>query len=126
MVGRDHRYPVGPRGLNAPLRGRVEVLDVDQVDGAAGAGVRDEVAVAVAGWMPVDEFASQLAITLEDGASFNTVAGLVINRAKNLPHLGQHLKIDGWNFEIIDMDGKRIDKILVSKAIANTDSHESL
>lgn len=100
-------------------------FDVDRYD-EAKIVEREDGSMLVAGWMPVDEFASQLAITLEDGASFNTVAGLVISRAKNLPHLGQHLKIDGWNFEIIDMDGKRIDKILVSKAIASTDSHESL
>ena len=70
--------------------------------------------------------ANQLGIILEVDASFETVAGLVIDRAKTLPHVGQHVSIDGWNLEIVDMDGKRIDKLLVSKTTRNTDSDHKL
>lgn len=77
---------------------------------------RDDGSLLVSGWMPVDEFASQLKIALEDDLSFETVAGLVIDRAQIRPRVGQHVTIDGWTIEIVDMDGKRIDKLLVSKA----------
>lgn len=84
---------------------------------------REDGSLLVAGWMPVDEFAKQLEFTLDSAASFKTVAGLVISHAKNLPQVGQRLNINGWDFEIVDMDGKRIDKILVSKADANTEDN---
>lgn len=87
---------------------------------------REDGSLLVAGWMPVDQFASQLEITIENNTSFKTVAGLVIDHAKTLPYVGQRLEIDSWNFEIVDMDGKRIDKVLVSKAIRNTDNDHEL
>lgn len=80
----------------------------------------------VAGWMPVNEFTQQLDITLKDEASFTTVAGLVIDRAKTLPHVGQRLTIDSWNIEIVDMDGKRIDKLLVSKMMPSAEQPEDI
>lgn len=83
---------------------------------------REDGSLLVSGWMPVDEFASQLKITLEDELSFETVAGLVFDRVTLPPHVGQHICIDGWNIEIVDMDGKRIDKLLVSQATPKTDS----
>ncbi|HKM36205.1 MAG TPA: hemolysin family protein [Thiopseudomonas sp.] len=83
---------------------------------------REDGSLLVSGWMPVDEFANQLKMTLEDDLSFETVAGLVIDRVEIPPHVGQHICVDGWNIEIVDMDGKRIDKLLVSKAIPHTDS----
>ena len=83
---------------------------------------REDGSLLVSGWMPVDEFASQLKITLEDELSFETVAGLVFDRVTVPPHVGQHICIDGWNIEIVDMDGKRIDKLLVSQATPKTDS----
>ena len=83
---------------------------------------REDGSLLVSGWMPVDEFASQLKITLEDDLSFETVAGLVFDRVTVPPHVGQHICIDGWNIEIVDMDGKRIDKLLVSQATPKTDS----
>lgn len=76
---------------------------------------REDGSLLVAGWMPIDEFASELGITLEGATHFKTVAGLIIDQTKTLPHVGQRLTIEGWIFEIVDMDGKRIDKILVSK-----------
>ena len=80
----------------------------------------------VAGWMPENEFIQQLDITLKDGASFTTVAGLVIDRAQTLPHVGQRLTIDNWNIEIVDMDGKRIDKLLVSKMMPSAEQPEDI
>ncbi len=77
---------------------------------------REDGSLLVSGWMPIDEFANQLKINLEDNLPFETVAGLVMDRARTPPHVGQHVSIDDWTLEIIDMDGKRIDKLLVSKA----------
>ena len=77
---------------------------------------REDGSLLVSGWMPVDELANLLKITLEGDRPFETVAGLVIVLAKMPPQVGQQVSIDGWSFEIVDMDGRRIDKLLVSKA----------
>lgn len=46
---------------------------------------------------------------------FNTVAGLFIHFQQNLPEVGDVLLLDNYRLEIIDKDGQRIDKILVTK-----------
>ena len=70
----------------------------------------------VAGWMPADEFADHLGLTLEENRDYETVAGLVIDRMGSLPRLGEHVMLAGWRIEVVDLDGRRIDKLLVSKA----------
>lgn len=48
--------------------------------------------------------------------SFTTVAGFVLFQLGHVPKAGEHLSWRDWHFEIMDMDGTRIDKLLVSKA----------
>jgi len=69
----------------------------------------------VAGWMPVDEFGDLLSLELEDGRDYETVAGLILDRAGHLPAVGQTLSLQGWTIEVVDLDGRRIDKLLVSR-----------
>ena len=47
---------------------------------------------------------------------FNTVSGLVIDLLKEIPHVGQKVSWDEFTFEIMDMDGARVDKILVCRS----------
>lgn len=76
---------------------------------------REDGSFLVAGWMPADEFAERLGITLEEDRDFETVAGLVIARSGSLPKLGEHIEVLGWRIEVIDLDGRRIDKLLVQR-----------
>ncbi len=69
----------------------------------------------VAGWMPVDEFADRIGIRRELAGDYDTVAGLMLHLMGRLPRLGETVKADGWTFEIIDMDGLRIDKVLATR-----------
>lgn len=46
---------------------------------------------------------------------FNTVAGFLIEQMKKVPSAGESMEWGDFRFEIIDMDGARIDKVLVSK-----------
>lgn len=77
--------------------------------------VREDGAFLVAGWMPVDEFADLLLLELDQDRDFETVAGLVLDRVGYLPDVGQRLVVDGWSIEVVDLDGRRIDKLLVSR-----------
>ncbi|XBQ16901.1 MAG: hemolysin family protein [Oceanicaulis sp.] len=69
----------------------------------------------VAGWMPVDEFADLIGLPLDPDREYETVAGLVLDRSDSLPGVGDHVRIEGWDFEVVDLDGRRIDKLLVRR-----------
>lgn len=69
----------------------------------------------VAGWMPADEFCEKLSLPLDMAGDYETVAGLVLNQMRRLPALGDHVTAEGHRFEVIDLDDRRIDKVLVSK-----------
>lgn len=64
----------------------------------------------VDGRTPVGEVATRLGIAVE--GDFHTAAGLALDRLARIPDEGDSFEIGGWHVEIIDMDGKRIDKLL--------------
>ena len=74
---------------------------------------REDGSLLVAGWMPIREFLDRLSITLDDDGDFETVAGLVLHRLAELPREGQTVRLGDWRIEVIDMDGRRIDRLLV-------------
>ncbi|WP_029350517.1 hemolysin family protein [Bosea sp. 117] len=71
----------------------------------------------VAGATPVDELAELLAFRVPDDAGFHTAAGFALNEFKALPQEGAAFETHGWRFEVVDMDGRRIDKLLVTRAV---------
>ena len=79
---------------------------------------REDGSFLIAGWMPVDEFVDQMGISLGDDPDYETVAGFVLDELKHLPELGESFVRNGWCFEVIDLDGRRIDKLLVRRADA--------
>lgn len=68
----------------------------------------------VAGWMPVDEFADQMGVSIDEDPGYETVAGFVLDELKHLPELGEVFETHGWKIEVIDLDGRRIDKLLMT------------
>jgi putative hemolysin len=75
---------------------------------------RDDDSLLIAGWMPVDEFGELLGIELPPHR-YNTVAGLVLQQFSALPNVGDAFDFGGWHIEVVDLDGRRIDKILASR-----------
>jgi len=69
----------------------------------------------LAGWMPADEMAEQLGLVLPAKRDYETVAGLVIGELQHLPSAGEAVETLGWRFEVVDLDGRRVDKVLVSR-----------
>ncbi|HEV2554696.1 MAG TPA: hemolysin family protein [Bosea sp. (in: a-proteobacteria)] len=69
----------------------------------------------VAGWMQVDEFSHELGIHIPRDADFQTVAGFILAELNHLPVVGEVFEKGHWRFEVVDLDGRRIDKILVSR-----------
>ncbi len=76
---------------------------------------REDGSLLVAGWMPVDEFADLVRIELDPDRDYETVAGLVMTELGHLPEVGEWLDLSGWRIEVVDLDGRRIDKLLVRR-----------
>jgi putative hemolysin len=66
----------------------------------------------ISGWMSAVEFASRLQIVLPASRSYQTVAGFLLSHFGRIPDVGDHVEVDGWRFEVVDLDGRRIDKVL--------------
>lgn len=77
--------------------------------------VREDGSFLVSGWMPIDEFADKIGAPVERDGDFETVAGLVLNTLNHLPEVGESFQLGRWKFEVVDLDGRRIDKVLVSR-----------
>jgi putative hemolysin len=75
---------------------------------------REDGSLLVSGWMTADALAERLGLTLSEDRDYATVAGFVLDELKHLPSIGEKFAAQGYNFEIMDMDGRKIDKILVS------------
>jgi len=69
----------------------------------------------VSGWMPLDEFGDLLSTTIPPHRGYHTVAGLALQHFGALPEVGDAFDLDGWRIEIVDLDGRRIDKILATR-----------
>jgi putative hemolysin len=70
----------------------------------------------VAGWMPVDELFELLGLGAEEGGrDYDTAAGFVLEQFGRLPEAGERVELVSWTIEIVDLDGRRIDKLLVTK-----------
>jgi putative hemolysin len=73
------------------------------------------------GLMPITELKARLDIRElpeEDRGRYNTVAGLLMSVSGHLPEAGERIECGDWLFEVVDLDGKRIDKVLAARQSA--------
>ena len=78
---------------------------------------RKLIAKAAAGSLNVDDAAKALSLggLAPDHDDYHTLAGFVLSLAGELPRTGDSFTYQGFRFQVIDMDGNRIDKLLISK-----------
>lgn len=69
----------------------------------------------IEGSMPVDEVSELLGITARPAGDYHTSAGMVLAAMRRLPNAGDAVDVSGWRLEVVDMDGRRIDKILATR-----------
>ena len=96
-----------------------ELQPTAQVD--AWATRRDDGSWLLDGLMPVGELKARLDIDdlpEESRGRYNTVAGLLMAVSGQLPATGERIECAGWVFEVVDLDGKRIDKLIASRVAA--------
>jgi putative hemolysin len=76
---------------------------------------RDDGSWLVSGAANADLLADRLGIRLPEDRDYSTVAGFALSVLKHLPETGETFRHDGWKFEIVDMDGRKIDKLIASR-----------
>jgi putative hemolysin len=94
-------------GEMAPMPGATESSIVKRSDGS----------LLIDALLPADELKEKLELAELPGEAehdFNTVAGLMLARFERIPREGDSFDWQGFRFEVIDMDGRRIDKVLVT------------
>jgi len=69
----------------------------------------------LSGWIPADEMADKLGINLPQEGDYQTLAGFLLEQMGEIPATGAICNANGWRFEIVDMDGVRIDKVLAGR-----------
>ncbi len=70
------------------------------------------------GMLPIDEIKELLdfdELPDEGRAGYQTLSGFVMNQLGSIPRVGQTFTWDTYRFEVVDMDGRRVDKVLVMR-----------
>ncbi|MEP6982342.1 MAG: hemolysin family protein [Sphingomicrobium sp.] len=104
---------VTPGSILAALAGTF-ASDVDQGDEPALVE-RDDGSWLVSGAASADVLSDRLGVNLPQERDYSTVAGFALSVLKHLPETGEKFRHDGWSFEIVDMDGRKIDKLIASR-----------
>lgn len=75
-----------------------------------------ESAFVMDGMMPVDELKARLDLPdLPAEGSYHTLAGLILALLRRVPRVGDRIVFAGWRFEVLEMDGRRVDKVRASR-----------
>ena len=104
---------VTPNDLLAAIAGE---FASDQEQGSAASIVHlDDGSMLVSGAMSADAMAAELGIELAEDRDYATTAGHVLYVLRHLPVEGESFIEQGWHFEVVDMDGRKIDKLRVRR-----------
>jgi putative hemolysin len=93
----------------------VGAFSSDQEHGdAPGVIEREDGSLLVSGSLSADALSDRIGIDYEADREFATAAGFALSVFKKLPAEGEHFDYEDWRFEVVDLDGRRIDKLLVT------------
>jgi len=87
---------------------------------APGIVRRDDGTWLVEGGLPIEELQDALELGElpgQDEHEYTTVAGFVLYRLGRIPQPADHFEWEGWRFEVVDMDGRRVDKVMVGNEL---------
>lgn len=102
---------VTPGDVLGAITGAFQEEDGDE----AAFVIRDDGSFLVSGWMQADEFQDKIGVPVPKDAKYETVAGYVLAELNHLPAVGERFERGPWKFEVLDLDGRRIDKVLVTR-----------
>jgi putative hemolysin len=88
----------------------------DQSPGSAEDTAQPPGELTMDGMMPVDELKARLMLPdLPAEGSYHTVAGLLLALLRRVPRIGDRIVFAGWRFEVLEMDGRRVDKVRATR-----------
>lgn len=76
---------------------------------------RDDGSLLIDGSILIDELKEHLHINFEDEENYSTLGGFMMYKLNRIPKAGDKFEYKSYMFEIVDMDGKRVDKVLVTR-----------
>ncbi|HEX8366722.1 MAG TPA: hemolysin family protein [Allosphingosinicella sp.] len=76
---------------------------------------RDDGSWLISGSLSADALSDQLGIALPEDRDYATVAGFALSVLKRLPETGERFSYTDWSFEVVDMDGRKIDKLIATQ-----------
>ena len=113
--------------LLGAVLGRVHELENDDNDPLVVE--RSDGSWLVDGRLSIEELRELLVLQMlpgEDDHDFTTAAGMVIAHYGRIPHAGEHFDFQGWRIEVVDLDGARIDKLLIARTVLQRSETESI
>jgi len=90
-------------------------MPVGDLDDEPTAALRPDGSWLLDGRMALDEFRDLFGLTAIPEGDFHTLAGLVVTQLGHIPRVAESLDCCGLHFEVVDMDGNRVDRILVKE-----------
>ena len=76
---------------------------------------RDDGSYLIDAALPIDEFKDFFAVEMDEDGDYQTLAGLILAKLRHFPSVAESFELNDLRLEIVDMDGRRIDKVLVSR-----------
>ena len=110
--------------LMGAVVGRLQAAENNDDD--ALVTVRDDGSLLVDGSLPNDDLRELVGggPLPGDEDDYNTAAGMVIERFGRIPQVGESFAWNGWRIEVVDLDGARIDKLLLQKLPEQDDAED--
>ena len=102
---------ITPMDVLEGITGSFDTADEDEPDMLA----REDGSFLVSGSMAADEFADRMGLKIDEDRDYETVAGLVLDALGHIPRLGEKLRVQSLVIEVVDLDGFRIDKVIVAQ-----------
>jgi putative hemolysin len=99
------------------LEGLVGVLPENPSEATGSFVKRDENSWLVEGSAPMDEVVGKLDLDVPQGeaGAYHTLAGFVMARLGHVPRAADVFEYNGLRFEVVDMDGRRVDKVMITR-----------
>jgi putative hemolysin len=108
------------------LEALVGQLPADAGEAAGSFVTRADGSWLVDGSASMEEVMSRLALEdlpPEEAGAYHTLGGFVMARLGRVPKTADMFDWDGFHFEVVDMDGRRIDKVMVNR-VAGGEAHD--
>ena len=91
--------------------------DLPKIDAPAQPKVtqREDGSYLIDGFVPFPDVMQLIGMSEAPSGDYMTLAGFILSQLHELPKPGDHFVWAGWRFEVVDMDGRRIDMILAQR-----------